>query len=70
MHSPSDFIKRTQFSPSRRKGRLADFASPLFYKIKAQLCGFDFERRSKGADAIFAEQAEMEYSGLCDDEGM
>ena len=29
--------------------------------------GFVGERTSKGADAVFAEQAETECSGLCED---
>ena len=44
----------------------------LINKIKAQRSGFDFERRSKAANAVFGRgrslEPETKMSGLCDDD--
>ena len=48
----------------RLKIDLPSFGAPA----RAQRSGSRGERRSKGAGAVFAVQAETELSGLCDDE--
>ena len=50
---------------STRKGHAASVRRQSRQRLR---CGCIWERRSKGADAVFAVQAETKFSALCDDE--